>query len=283
MGLTMQEFLRSYFSERDLRDSTRVFFRCKVAVFERWLGRAATLADLNSTTVNAFLDYRISDRSRETARSERAVLHALWQAAFDARLLEHPPLRLKKIRRAVPEVEAWDCGQIDGLLKAAVTQRGCFRVNRVPKSLYWLAVVRTLFDTGLRTGDLLHLEAPKFVGPGSYQIVQRKTAKPVFVEISPETWQAMQAIKAPARKLIFGDVVCRRAFFEGFAVVCKAAGLDGRTKMLRRASGSLVEAEFPGEGHNHLGNGRSVFERHYLARRLAPVQARRPTWRPSEN
>jgi integrase len=285
MTSTLREFLTThYFAERDLRGSTQAFFRCKLNAYERWLGRPATLDDLNSTMLNAFLDYRISDRSRETARSEKAVLRAIWQAAFDARLMDNPPLRIKKIRRAVPEVDAWDCGQVNRLLKAATCQLGRFRGNRVPKSLYWLAVVRTLFDTGLRAGDLLALESSRIVGPGSYIIRQLKTGGNVPIAISEATWQAIERIIAPDRPLLFGDVLKSRAFFQGFARMAKAAGLDGRSKMLRRTSGSMIEREHPGEGHTHLGNGRGVFERHYLARRIAPITARFPVFStPSDN
>lgn len=285
MTTTIREFLAAhYFAERDLRGSSRVFFTCKINVFERWLGRSATLDDLDSTTVNAFLDYRMSDRSRETARGEKAVLRAVWQSAFDARLTERPPLRLKKIRRAVPEVEAWDCEQVNRLLQVATTQAGRFRMNHVPKSLYWLAVVRTLFDTGLRVGDLLALESARINGPGCYTVRQLKTGKDVSVAISEATWQAIEAIRSPTRNLLFGDVLGARAFGQNFAKLTKSANLLGRTKMLRRTSGSMIERQFPGEGHTHLGNGRQVFERHYLAKRLAPQTARFPVlYTPSDN
>lgn len=285
MATTLRTFLTThYFAERDLRGSTQAFFRCKLNAFERWLGRQATLDDLSSTMLNAFLDYRISDRSRETARSEKAVLRAIWQAAFDARLLENPPLRIKKIRRALPEVEAWDCEQVNALLKVATSQLGRIRGVRVPKSLYWLAVVRTLFDTGLRAGDLLALESAKITGPGCYTVRQRKTGKDVPIAISEATWQAIERIKSPERPLLFGDVLKSRAFFQGFATLVKAAHLCGRSKMLRRTRGSMIERQHPGEGHTHLGNGRQVFERHYLAKRIAPQIARFPVFAvPSDN
>lgn len=280
--MTIRNFLTTrYFPERDLRGSTRVFYVCKLNNFERWLGRAALLDDLSATTVNAFLDYRMSDRSRETVRGEKAMIRAVWQAAFESGEIDRPPLRIKKIRRAVPEVEAWDCEQVNALLAAAMSQHGRFRVNHVPKALYWLAVVRVLFDTGLRAGDLLALETAKIRGPGCFTIRQNKTGLDVPVAISEAAWQAIDAIRKPARKLIFGDILGRRAYFDGFADLARAAGLDGRSKMLRRTSGSMVERDHPGEGHVHLGNGRDVFTRHYLAKRLAPVQARLPVMLPA--
>lgn len=284
MDTSLRSFLASYFAQRDLRPTTRIFFRCKLAAFEQWLQRRGTLADLTATTINAFLDDRLSNRSRETARGERAVLRALWQAAYDERLVAEPPLRLKRIRRDLREVEAWDCEQIEKLLAVAAAQNGCFRCSGVHRGAFWIAAVRVLFDTGIRAGDLLALRADKLTGPGSFVVRQQKTGKDVAVAISAATWQAVEAIRSPiARPRLFGDAISRRSFFEAFSALCKAAGLDGRTKMLRRASGSVVEAEFPGQGHEHLGNGRGVFERHYLARRLAPLAARIPSWRPSAN
>jgi hypothetical protein len=44
----------------------------------------------------------------------------------------------------------------------------------------------------------------------------------------------------------------------------KLAGLSGGIGQLRHSSGTAVELHHPGRGHEHLGNTRAVFERHYL-------------------
>lgn len=277
MTTLLSSFVRDvYAAERDLRPSSLAFIHMQLGLFARFLQRAPTLQDLSNATINAFLDWRLADgRSRETARGSRAVLRGLWQHAFDVGLMSTPPQRLKKLKRQLPVVEAWDCDEISRLLAVAKSRVGSFRCG-VRRADYWEAVVRTLLDTGLRVGDLLSLDSHAIRGPGVVRIVQRKTSKPVEVEIGEAAWSAIARTQPLSRRKIFGDVLCRGEYFRQFKELCVAAGLNGRSKMLRRSSGSLVEREHPGEGHAHLGHGREVFQNHYNAMRISRPQVRRP-------
>jgi len=274
--MTLAEFFtQTYSLERDITDSTRKFFLLKIVQFTRWLGHHATLDDLTSHTVNRFIAHRITERARETARGERAVLHALWKAAFDAGLKEDRPDRVRVVKRSLKPVEGWDSPEVSRLLAVATNLTGCFRGHDVERAAFWRAVILTLYDSGLRLGDLLAIDAAQ-LHPPSFTVIQSKTRKPVVVTLSPSTWEEVAAIHPKRRKKPFGDVLCRRYFFDVFAELCDKAGLAGRTKMLRRTSGSLVERLHPGEGHLHLGNTRQVFDQHYHIRRLTDKPPRLP-------
>lgn len=143
---------------------------------------------------------------------------------------------------------------------------GRFRFQEVEKAAYWVSVLWGFFDTGLRLGDLLKLDTAEIRGPGPITVVQNKTGQPVPVVISQECYEAMLATNFRRRKKPWGDVLCYREFQRQFAELFDKAGVKverARSKLLRRTSGSLVERDHPGEGHEHLGNGRDVFLRHY--------------------
>src|SRR5690349_21453934 len=100
---TLLEFLAErYFPERDLKPSTKKFFLYKLQQLKSFLGRDPELGDLTSETINRFLDFRLPERAKETVRGERSAFRAIWQAAFDLRLVNDPPQRVKRIKRTIP-------------------------------------------------------------------------------------------------------------------------------------------------------------------------------------
>lgn len=275
--MLLSEYLETrYFVERDLEKSTRLFFLLKIGVFGAFLKRSPTLADLNRDTINRFLVKRLEDRSRETVRGERSVLVALWNDAHNVGLLEHPPSRIKPIKKQLPEPEGWDEGQLRKLVAYAATIDGNLKGKGIERAAYWRAFFLTAYDSGLRLGDLELLRSSMVVGAGTYRVSQHKTKKPVEFSISPVTWEAIKATHPHARKLIFGGVLSRRSFFLRLREIVTGAGLRGRTKMIRKSSGSLFERQYPGEGHTHLGNGRDVFLKHYAVDRLIQKKGRLP-------
>jgi len=273
---TLLEFAEDcYFLGRDIRPSTKAFYRVKIKLFSAWLGREATLEDLNDRTINKFLAHRVETAARDTVRGERSTLVALWQFAYDDRRLETPPGRVRPLKRIPKIVDGWSESQLATLLATIEQKPGLFRYAAVRRSAYWRAVVLTLYDTGLRLGDLLNLTLDQ-VTKTRFVVVQSKTRKPVDIPLSQNALEAIRAIRSHTRPKPFGDVVKRRTFFQEFAAICKAAGLVGRTKKLRITSGSMVEADYPGEGHLHLGNGKQVFDTYYHWREVTKRPTRLP-------
>lgn len=265
----------TYLTERFIEKSTRDLYRIKVRRFSEFLGREARIADLNSTTVNAFLTARLATQSKVTVHGERAILVAIWNHAAEAGELPHNAERVKIIKKDDAVVEGWDAADRVKLLRAVERIEGEFRgKDGIAKRDYWRAVVLTLYDTGLRIGDLFNLDAAQ-VKRGAIVVIQRKTKKAVEVPIGADAWAAVQAIHPKRRKKPFA-LICRHYFFDKFAEICDAAGLDGRTRKLRIASGSEYERLYPGEGHHHLGNTRQVFDKHYNCRRITRRDVKAP-------
>jgi integrase len=275
--MLLTDFLNDVYSvEKELASNTVYLIFLKIRQFELWLDRPATLVDLNSDNINRFVKARLEVRSRETVRGERSMLRALWSYAHEeCGLLDQPPSRIRKVSRDVPPPDCWDEAQLKSLLAVCAIQRGYFEKWQLSRADYWTAFVLTAYDTGLRLGDLMLLECSRVRCAGTIRVIQHKTGKPLDVAISDRAWDAIRKIRSQKRKHLF-QVICRRHWFPSFARIVEAAGLTGGTKMLRRAAGSLYERDNPGEGHKITGNGRDVFERHYLAQRIVRKGGRLP-------
>lgn len=281
--MTIDEFMRElFFPARDMEPNTRVLYEIKARRFSRWLGRPATLADLTEPTVNAYLEHRLKEVRRATAKGDRAHLVALWNAAYDLRILDDVPRRVKRIKRGETIVEGWTPEKLGRLLKqcdAPPFGAGRFRGKPIFRPLYWRAVVMFAYDTGLRLGDVLRVRFDELRHPEPFTLVQHKTGKAIRRAMRPETWEAVKALRLQSVGPRLFDVMDRRHFFTSFKKLTEAAGVGGTFKYLRRTSGSMVEAIQPGAGGKHLGHcDPTIFDRHYNVRELTD---RPPTLPPS--
>jgi site-specific recombinase XerD len=265
-----------YFLEQELKANTRAFYRSKIKRFEGFLGRTASIEDLNSITINKLILHRLIDRSRETVRGERSTLLSLWKRAYDIRELNEPPGRVRGIKKQLAPVVGWEPADLRNLIAAAKQLIGKFQNRDVLRADYWIAVITVLYETGIRVGDLFAMPSAPLVAERPFTILQNKTGKPIDIELSPAGWEAVRAINPKDRKRPFGDVLNPRNFKKSFALICGRAGLAGRTKMIRKLSGSLVERDHPGEGHLKLGNTRPVFEQYYSIRSITRLPNRLP-------
>lgn len=266
--MTLADFVEQrYLVEHDLRGATADYYRMKVGIYSRWLGRTAMLADLNDDAVNRFLIHRAETKSRETVRGDKSTLVSWWNSAVQCGTLALPPRRLRKLKRSAIIPQGWTPEELQQMLTAARNCRGLFRGKGVSRAAFWRAFVLTAYDTGLRLSDLLQLETSLVKGPGAFDVIQQKTQRPVETGISLKTWQAIAATNPANRRYIFG-FISRHSFFPAFRKFRAAAGVKGGTKFLRRTSGSMVESIAPGQGYKHLGHSDTgeTFNRHYHVR-----------------
>jgi integrase len=276
--MTLKDFVNNIYSlERSVSKGHRNLILTKVRRYSHFLGHEATLLDLNSVSINRFLEHRESVVKNATVVGERAILRALWGAAHEAESdcewhLPAKPARLRRLRREEADVCGWDGEQLKSLLLATERQRGMFRtsaVGKVARAPFWRAFLLTAYDTGLRLGDMLRLTAEQIPAEGSVRIKQNKTGKFLTIWISKEAFEAIQfTMQLQPRKLIFGGVLTKACFHKAWRKMVRSVGIHGGTKFIRRTSGSMIERARPGQGHIHLGNGANVFAKHYRVERL---------------
>lgn len=219
---------------------------------------------LNEQTVNGYVAWlRARGRSDSYRRGRLNYLKILWRDLADDGLIAQPRRsKLTRVRVADHVVKTMRIEQVRQLLAAAESLDGEYR-NGIPKRLFWGSYVRAAWDTGLRGCDLLAIPASAARG-GVIAIVQRKTGKRIAKRFNPRTLETIRETLPPHRPLIWPLWASSEMFRREAAAMFADAGLSEFTlRDIRSASGTMVDLA-TGEGHEHLGNTRKVFERHYL-------------------
>lgn len=277
--LTVGEYTRTaYPLARDIRPETLRQYVIVADLLERWAGGPVAWADLDEATVSAWLRDYASAAAPATVKSKKGQFLALWRAAADDGLCEDPVAR--RVRRVrVPEqvVDAWTREEVERLLE---TCRGLPRWHRcgLRRSVWWDLAVRIAWDSGLRWGDLISLPVASVRPDGAGEWSSSKTGRVAAFRLSGSTREALAASLAACPRLI----VCPwPASHETFCdqverLVAKAGIRTGTWRWIRRGSGSDVEAQQLGAGHEHLANSPAVFDRHYAARSIIGRRAPSP-------
>jgi hypothetical protein len=268
----LQAFVQRYILEHDLEPGSVEQVCVTVRIFERFLGRPATLDDLVSDTVNRWLvGMQDAGRARETVRSKRRMLLTLWNAADMDGLVGGPPSRVRRIKRVERIPECWTLSQLESLLRACETLKGDFAKLALPKRLYMRSRINAQYDTGLRHADIGSLERGWIWEGGFISIVQQKTGRCHRCRLRAETLEEIDELMAimPKRRLIWPAFCARRRYFRFFRMLVKRAGLRGSGKWIRRSSATYIERDHPGTAWMHLGHSRPGLDRQsYIDERL---------------
>lgn len=252
--MTLDSLCAEYTSARDVAPSTTKWLRYVAARYSRWLGHAATTADLSDSSLNQWLAALLVEPvARRTARSYRGALVMLWRFAVEENLIDSPPrrLRLVKVDPIVPC--AWTEGEVLRLLDQAKCMRGCYPCG-VGRCTFWVAIILAIWESGLRIGDLLGLRRDQVNADGVGVVVQRKTGWPITFQFSARTMSMIRELESDDRPLIFGDVLCRDWIFTVMRRLAKSAGLSGGTKKIRKSGATAVERSHPGAAMAYLGH-----------------------------
>ncbi|MHB1038621.1 MAG: tyrosine-type recombinase/integrase [Pirellulales bacterium] len=277
---TLRRYLaEQYATTHEMCAMRRQNMAALVERFSRWLGRQAELSDLTDSTVNRWLSaLGEGQRAKATIHNNRGELLALWNDAFANCVVQHPPRRVRKIKLPRTLPTAWNEGEILRLLAAAEEVPGWFRRSRVAKGPFWVALIMTAYDTGLRQGDLLRLRRDQIDASGHLRTIQHKTGNEILsrVHLVP-TLAAIEATYPPRRKFIFGGVLYASRLQRAFQQIVKAAGLVGSFKKLRKSGATAVEKETPGAATAFLGHrSPQVAAMHYVDPTIARQEVRLP-------
>lgn len=264
------ELLKEYIDSKDLERGTVLWLTLIVGRFARHNGGVLTAADFCREKVGAWLTSMVDSRqlSRTTIKSYRRGLLILWRWGYNQGHLPYPPLDVKPIKAPAPVPHGWNALEASRFLTHAAFLAGSYKCG-IPRALFFVALIRVAWDTGLRLGDLLRLTTLDYDTDGHGAIVQHKTGRVVFFRLRPETLAAIEAIRPRSRPAIFGGVVSRAKLFRAARRMATAAGLVGGLRQLRKGGASEIERLYPGRGHRYLGHtGRQIAEKHYFDPRI---------------
>jgi len=238
-----------------------------LGAFGRVLGHVVKPADFTAENVNGYL---VAEFERglapATRKNRRRMLLTLWAWLADEGEAPAPPRRrIAPAPRFDPVPHAWTPDEVRRLLAAAAGLPGS--LASIPARAYWRAFVLVSWDSGLRGCDVRRLRVGDLCG---CQVIRQVKAagKPVLIRLRAETLASVRATFPPDRELLFPLGRSIHSWRRRAARLVARAQLAGGIGRLRSSTGTAAEIAAPGRGHEHLGNTREVFERHYLDRRL---------------
>lgn len=252
-------------SLEQLSDGYVVQLGVAVSLLERFFGDAVKLADLSDDLVNRFCDWLSeAGRAPDTVRGRRNSILCLWREAFQLRILDTAPARIRRIRAHRRLPQAWTQDEVFRLIDYAVADQVAFS-NGVTRGLWFGSLVAAGWDTALRLGDLLAYRV-EWLTTQPIRFSQHKTGDDVVVTMSQSTVELAERLAKQTRSaLVWPLWANRREFYVQFRKLRDRAGITrGSFKWLRRASITAVEAA-GGNGSIHAGHrSRQVTERHYI-------------------
>lgn len=265
--MLLRDFLADYIGCRDLAASSVEQLTCFVNALERWRGEPLSVSDLTHGMINDYLRWSRERYSPDTRRNRRAMFLTLADAAFEDGLCQ--AIRRRKVMRiSLPDrtPTAYTVEQARRLLLACESLTGHHAATGIRRRDYWRSFILAAWDTGLRGCDLRRLRIDSVLDAPSGKIVhvQAKTRKRIAVTFRSETLLALHRTLPPERILCWPLWGRLELFRREAKRLVRLAGLPGSLKCLRAGSGTAVERQSPGRGHEHLGNTRRVFERNYL-------------------
>lgn len=251
---TVSDLLDAYLLARETRPTTDAYYRRIVSVLTAWHRGPVPADEFTVDLANRFLrDKQAAGLACYYRLSLRSGLRALLRFAGRQETLR--PVKLDRL-----EPRAWSVADLRLLLA---------EVAKMPETqrAWWRTLIMAAWYTGLSQVDLFRLDRRDVSPGGVVRIARSKTGKPVVCSMPSPLVSEIAALR-PAGT-IWPLPYSHEMFRRRFRRLVAAAGLRGSFKTLRSSSGTAVEESHPGRGHEHLGNTRQVFERHYLARRDA--------------
>ena len=280
-GKTLGEYLPIYTLEKGLQKNSAYLLGYSLSRFERALGRPAKWTDLKDTVVNQWLANELEGHAIESVRTMRSGILALWNAAYAARIINHSPTRIRKIKRRAARPTCWTMADLDQLLKTCGRLNGkMMRSKTVDRSDFWKCWVLLGYYSGLRLSDLFAIRWADISTDGVLCVVQNKTGDLITCRLPTDALAALSLIHGEGRERVFGDLIGKHNLQAFFKRIVRAAGLQGSSKWLRKSGASHVEAATTGSARDFLGHrsGIALAYAHYvdptIAQRLKPMPPR---------
>ncbi len=258
-----------YVAERDVSSTYAGHLRRAAIHLERWAGQTVMPSDLSECFLCEFLaELQQGNRTNRTVNNYRQCVLTIWTYAADLGLCHQPVYRrVRRCKAIAPVVTAFSPADVAGL--AVVSRR--FKWPVIPGPTFD-ALIRLGWDSGYRLSDCLGLR-PGDIADGYVNIVVGKTGRPLTRRLRPSTLAVIEATNPENRTLIFPWALRREQFYIYFKRICRAAGLSGGFRYLRRGGATACECQQRGSAAEFLGHvdGGAVARASYIDARLLPA------------
>jgi len=251
--------------------------RHAITQFSKWLGRTATLDDLEDLVVSQWLTAMAATKSPNSVARERSGLLALWNLAQGRGLVKlRPTVATELVPQTVPR--AFTSDELVKLAASAKQSTGW--VGPVAAGVFFRALIAVGLETGERINAILKTPAygwnrPTFCVPAS---VRKGRMQERVYELSPEACSLVDAVSRHEGPTVFWWIASGTSLRKRWKTITRRAGLgDGRDVQfhaLRRSTASHLAAAGI-DATAYLGHSTDrITRRSYLDPRI--VDSRRP-------
>lgn len=241
--------------------------RLVARLYGEWLGRAPVLSDFSAQQLSRWLVALDKTKAPRTIHNYRACLVTLWYHASASGLIEPPPTRMiRRVHVPRPRPDAWTLDELRKILAAAAELKGYLRRSYCPKpvarSAYFVTLIHTAYETGLRRGDLWTLERRDIQPTGRIVARLAKTGMVHVCRVSDGTRKLLIAM--PGRRPLAWNRDEKR-YYQHWRTICRTAGVTrGATHKVRRTAATQLWVKHPGEVQRFLGHLTPTMQRHYV-------------------
>ena len=259
--MNLDDYLSVYLNEHEfgLRASTIQYHRAAIGTLNRFFNRKVEVAELSTPMFNEFLDWLKLNRKPDTFRTVRGSILTLWRHAAESGLAS-PPLKIRKMRISRLAPTAWNPFEMLKLIETARQRPGVMQ-SGISYGVFWEALIRSAYDTGMRLGDLFALRPDALLEAKSgatVRCITSKTGDAIVRQLRPETWTCVKkCLSSNVRKkeLVFPWHFRRETFYVHFAAIVKEAGIrPGTFRYIRRVAVTWADIDSPGTGQHLAGH-----------------------------
>lgn len=249
--MNVRELTERYALLRELKPHTRGLYEMLWGRFEGFLGRPATVADLDDVVVARYLRWRAETPgfrgrlpSAATVRKDRVMLQAVWTYAARKRwAADFPELPKIKVPRRLPVGRAYTAADVSALIRTAKRRIG--KTGGLPSRWWWSTLVYAAVCTGERFTALtllrwaqVDLERCRVVFLGS---TRKGCTRDIERAITPQLAGMLLEHRRGPDDLVWPWDRKARSQWASLQVLCRSAGVEYRGfHGLRRTAASFA-------------------------------------------
>ena len=271
--MQLSELIDTYGLHRNLAQNSLYQMDRSGRLFEEFLNRHATTADLEPAAVSAWVRWmQAGEWAAATVAGHRARLLILWRWAY-GRGWAGPLGEVRAARRPEPMPEAWTLDEVRLLLGATDQVAVSVRGRWMPT--YLRALVLAAYESGLRRGDLWSLDRESIYPDGTIQLRQHKTGHVHVPRLSDGT--ARLVLAEPGRFPLAWPANPREFYTVWGRVLAIAGVRPGALHRLRKTGATYIAvSDGLDAAREFLGHRTPEMVFHYVDRRIASPPQRLP-------
>jgi integrase len=249
--LTLFDLLERYALMRSLKGKSVELYEMLIARLSRFLGREATVADLDDLVISRYLRWRAETPgwkgrvpSPASVQKDRVMLAAIWTYAARKRLAaEFPELPRIKVPKRIPTGRAYTADDVAALIRTAKRRKG--KTGGLPSSWWWSTLLYCIYCTGerfeaatsLRWGDV-DLAGCRVIYRGE---TRKGATRDIERQITPQLSKMLAEHQGPDNALVWPWDRRSRSQWASLKVLCRSARVKYRGfHGLRRTAASYA-------------------------------------------